>query len=147
MAIGKFGARVLGKEEFEKQKEVVDKGGDKYGDRVTSKHPFGKRVVDDEQEERLAKEREALEAAQAKREAQDDADTTEDDYSTVKAIKDALEENPNLVDGLLEQEKAREGGLRITALRAFMEAETERDGGPRPSKVQEIEDLMSQFED
>lgn len=119
-----FGSKVIGKKAFERAEKIEKLN-------ITT---FGPKVAGDAHAE-LAK----LDAAEK---APQGPQTPSEGSYRVEDIQKSLEENPALADDLYAAELSRPDGPRKTALRLFLQAEYQREGGLRGERQQEIEQLL-----
>lgn len=129
---GYFGPGVIGKEKFEEEKAVVDKGGDVFGPGVTgvglpnqAVNTVGRGVTD-----------------QSK--GPETPPPPKDPPSlSIAEIEEALDKNSALLDELLAAEEKRPGGARKGALAEFESTEAAREGGPRQEILDRIAALVA----
>lgn len=131
---GQFGPAVIGQEAFDAEAEYLTEHKDVFGPAVIGDHPptapaGGPRDPGDEQQPSPA-----------------------DTYMmSVTKLRKILEANPLEVDAFVRAELARPEGVRITALKAMLEAEGERPGpdgsaAPRGEVVSMIEGAINELQ-
>jgi len=128
---GQFGPGIIGQEAYEAEQEYVTEHKDVFGPAVVGDHPP------------------TGSAAQPAPEPEPPAES--DVYTmSVAKLRKILEANPLEVDAFVRAELGRPEGMRVTALKAMLEAEGERpgaDGGkaPRGEVVSMIEGAISEL--
>jgi hypothetical protein len=126
MSIGIFGPGVIGQVQFDAEQKIVKAEAVVYGPAVTG--------IDMKAE--LAAAHSALDNAYGAAGA--------DNQMSAKEVAAALTRNPALVDELLESELAR-NDVRKTVLRALLEAELQREGGPRAEITGKVEHALKEL--
>ncbi len=131
----KFGPRKVGQANFEASKL-----------RETAVRKFGPRKFGVRKAAQMKAELDAADAKAAGIEPVDEAppvtvDTTVT-ATSIKQVDEALKENPALYEELYALEVARPDGPRKGALRIFLAAEMNLEGGPRDERLEQIQDLL-----
>jgi len=130
----KFGPRKVGQANFEASK-LREKAVKKFGPRK-----FGHR--------KAAQMKAELDAAEAKAAGLENVDLEPATApvvvaaTSIKQLDQALKDNPALYEELYKLEVARPDGPRKGALRIFLAAEMNLDGGPRDERLEQIQDLL-----
>jgi len=140
MRIGVYGPRVVGEEEFRRQKEVVARAAQIYGPRVTGGRAEAKTTA--EPPKATASAPTSIEGAGGDEEVQ--AAAGADGYLSVAEVRAAVTANPALVDVFLERELARQPKPRPSALRALLDTEQSEDGARRPEIVAKIKAALGE---
>jgi len=122
---GYFGHGVIGKEQYEKEKLQTDEGSAVFGPGVLGLAA-----------DAVNKPGPGVAGQEVKPE--DVPPTPDQPRLSIKELEEALEENPALVDKLLDAEFARPEGVRKGALQAIEIAESLRPDGPREDVLQKI---------
>lgn len=139
-----YGSRVVGEEAAAAALVMAKKKGREYGPKV-----LGSSVDQSEegkqkraelpargQRSKLPPESDNLDALVAKY-------ATNDGYLSIKDVQTVLAEMPEAFDRLVGWELGRDDGPRIGALSHFIELETARTGGVRPTILKNLETALT----
>ena len=142
MRIGVYGPRVVGEEEFRRQKEVVARAAQIYGPRVTGGRAEAKTTAEAGGGDGEPSEPTSIEGAGGDEAVQ--AAAGADGYLSVAELRAAVTANPALVDVFLERELARQPKPRVYALRVLLDTEQSEDGARRPEIVAKIKAALGE---
>lgn len=154
-AITRYGPRKLGEEEFERQqarKALSSRGGTVYGPRKAGAPPETEDATEPAGSGGEDQEPPTPEVVTDSTDTEGDEPTDGEEnpflptgdgdasgYTTIEELEAALEQDPTLLDLAIEAEFDRDGGPRKGAARALLDFELEREDGPREEVVTRLE--------